>query len=295
MHDFFPENKPVKNDDGSHLKAGSMLWKSLRVAIFVWVGLLMVLALSQRSMIYFPIVNDAETLAREAARSGLEPWINAVGETVGYRHVASPYDPRPPVAFLVLHGNAGNAIHRGDLARILRESLPNHAVSTYILEYPGYGARDGLPSQEALLEAANEAVSLIPTHEQLFLVGESLGTGVASGTASLHTERVRGLLLLTPFDSLANVAQFHYPLIPTRWIMRDQYPSAQWLEKFPGRSVFLLAANDTVVPPELGQSLYSNFTGPKLLIVAEQADHNDLVHNLPQATWRQALEFLVEP
>jgi pimeloyl-ACP methyl ester carboxylesterase len=269
--------------------------KILRVALIVWVGLLVILALSQRSMTYFPTVSDAVTLAREAAQAGLEPWTNASGETIGYHHLASTNDPRPPVAFLILHGNAGYAVHRSDLDRILRQALPNNAVSTYILEYPGYGARQGSPTQEAMLNAASEAVSIIPSRNPLFLVGESLGTGVAAATASSHPERISGLLLLTPFDSLANVAQHHYPLLPIRWIMLDQYPSAQWLKEFPGRAVFLLAENDSIVPPELGRSLYDSFSGPKLLVVAEQSDHNDLVHSLPTTLWRQALEFLLQP
>ena len=295
MHDFSPGTEEGGIGPPENPRPANVLWKTLRVVALVWFGLVLVLAISQRSMTYFPMTGAADTLAREAIAADLEPWTNPGGEIIGYRHLPSPEDPRPRAAFLILHGNAGYAAHRGDLARLVREALPDRAVSTYILEYPGYGARRGSPSQDSLLQAASEAVALIPSTSPLFLVGESLGTGVASATAAAHPARIAGLLLLAPFDSLANVAQFHYPLLPVRWIMLDQYPSMRWLENYPGRSVFVLAENDTIVPPPFGKKLYETFAGAKLLLIAGQSDHNDLVHSLTQAEWRQALHFLLKP
>lgn len=295
MHDFSPETDEGGSCPPENPRPANVMWKALRVVALVWLGLIVVLALSQRSMTYFPMAGAADTLTREAAAADLEPWTNPRGEIIGYRHLPSPDNPRPRAAFLILHGNAGYAAHRGDLARLLREALPDHAVSTYILEYPGYGARRGSPSQDSLLQAASEALALIPSTSPLFLVGESLGTGVAAATAAAHPERITGLLLLTPFDSLANVAQFHYPLLPVRWIMLDQYPSMRWLENYHGRAVFILAENDTIVPPPLGKKLYETFAGSKLLIIAGQSDHNDLVKSLTRTEWQQALHFLLNP
>jgi len=269
------------------------LSRVLGVAILVWLGLLVFLALSQHSMIYYPSRNDAGSLEREARAQGFEPWMSTQGETIGYRSLADPGDPRPPAAVLIAHGNAGYAMHRADYARILRAAAPDRAISVYILEYPGYGARAGQPSQPDFLAAADEAVSQIPDNIPLILLGESIGTGVASATAAAHPDRVKGLLLLTPFDSLANVAQHHYPLLPVRWIMRDQYPSAEWLKNYRGPVAIILAANDTIVPAKFGQSLHDSYAGPKRLLIADQADHNDLLHTLPPSAWQEALTFLL--
>ena len=184
-------------------------------------------------------------------------------------------------------------MHRADYASLLRAAAPNHAVSLYILEYPGYGARSGSPSQESFLAAAREAIDTIPPETSVILLGESIGTGVASATASAIPDRIAGLLLLTPFDNLANVAQHHYPLLPVRWILRDQYPSADWLQNYQGPVAIILAANDTIVPAKFGQKLHDTYAGPKLLLIADQADHNDLLHTLPESTWRKALQFLL--
>jgi pimeloyl-ACP methyl ester carboxylesterase len=268
-------------------------WQVLRVVILVWLGLLAFLALSQRSMIYFPSKNTPANLEREAAAQGFEPWKNPDGQTIGYRHLAAPDDPRPRASILITHGNAGYALHRTDYATILRAAVPNRALSIYILEYPGYGARSGAPSQSSFLAAANEAIAQIPEDQPLILLGESIGTGVASATAAAHPDRIAGLLLLTPFDSLADVAQHHYPLLPVRWIMRDQYPSEDWLKKYQGRVAIILAANDTIVPAKFGQKLHDTYTGPKKLIIADDADHNDLLHTLPASAWQEALSFLL--
>jgi pimeloyl-ACP methyl ester carboxylesterase len=269
------------------------LWQIFRVVILVWLGLLAFLALSQRSMIYFPSKNDPANLARQASAQGFEPWTDPTGEIIGYRSLAAADDPRPPAAILITHGNAGYAIHRADYSTILRAAAPNRALSIYILEYPGYGARTGQPSQPAFLGAADEAVALIPDNKPLILLGESIGTGVASATAAAHPDRVAGLLLLTPFDNLANVAQHHYPILPVRWILRDQYPSEEWLKQYQGPVAIIVAADDTIVPAKFGQKLHDTYAGPKKLIIAEHADHNDLLHTLPASAWQEALSSLL--
>ena len=271
----------------------AVLSRVIGVAILVWLGLLVFLALSQRSMIYYPARNDAELLEQDARLKGFKPWTNSAGQTIGYCSLAAPDDARPPAAVLITHGNAGYAIHRADYAQLLRAAAPDRALSVYILEYPGYGARPGQPSQHEFLDATDEAVTLIPGDMPLILLGESIGTGVASATAAAHPERVAGLLLLTPFDSLANVAQHHYPLLPVRWIMRDQYPSQEWLTNYRGPIAIILAENDTIVPAAFGQQLHDSYAGPKKLIVANQADHNDLLHTLPPSAWQEALGFLL--
>jgi pimeloyl-ACP methyl ester carboxylesterase len=277
----------------SRPSAVTRLWHVLRVVLLVWLGLLAFVALTQRSMIYYPARNDAASLERAANSQGFEPWKSPQGETIGYRSLPAPNDLRPPLAILITHGNAGYAMHRADYAPLLRAAAPDRAVSVYVLEYPGYGARPGNPSQDAFLAAAAEALAEIPADIPVILLGESIGTGVASATASAHPDRVAGLLLLTPFDSLANVAQHHYPLLPVRWIMRDQYPSQEWLKDYRGPIAIILAEDDTIVPAKFGQKLHDTYAGPKKLITAERADHNDLLHTLPPSAWQEALDFLL--
>ncbi len=147
-------------------------------------------------------------------------------------------------------------------------------MSVYPLEYPGCGARPGSPSQQAFLAAAADALQSVPGDVPVIVVRESLGSGVAAATATSHPERVAGLLLLTPFDSLVAVAQHHHPVLLPR-------------SGGDGRG-----RRDSAVPAQFGRRLHDAYPGPKLLIKAADADHNDLLYLLPESAWAQALAFL---
>ncbi len=269
-----------------------LLGKAARVALLVWLGLLIFLGLTQRSMIYFPHVTDERSLEQEALAINLFPWRDTSGKVIGFCNVA-PASGLPRASVIIFHGNAGYAAHRVNYVRILREALPNIALSIYILEYPGYGARGDVPSQDTLIAAARESVGLIPSHERLLLLGESLGSGVACAIGAEEPERVHGLLLLTPFDCLASVARYHYPLLPVGWILRDTYPAAEWLRNFRGPCVFVVAAEDNVIPHEIGVKLYEAYGGSKKLITVQRATHNDLADVMTPSDWRDALEFIL--
>lgn len=258
-------------------------------------GFLALVVVSQESMIYFPVREESAVLERAAAVEGFQPWRDPRGNTIGYLDAADPGNSRPPLAILVFHGNAGHALHRAFYAGMLRAAAPGHSVSIHILEYPGYGARPGRPGQASLIAAAVEALALIPANSRVILLGESLGTGVACATAAANPQRVTGLFLITPFDSLLNVARHHYPFLPVGWILRDTYPSNEWLPSYPGPAVFLLAANDSIVPARLGHNLHAFHSGPKLILEDRLAGHNDITNSLPPATWRRAFEFLLNP
>jgi pimeloyl-ACP methyl ester carboxylesterase len=264
-----------------------------------WAGgivLVMVALLAgvQRSLIYHPLRMDTGACADLADAAGFEVWTNADGAAIGYRSLPAPGDRRAPLAVLFAHGNAGCALQRAEYAPALRAAAPDRAVAIYLLEYPGYGPRPGSPSQPALLAAAEDGLASIPADVPVIIVGESLGSGVAAATARAHPDRVAGLLLLTPFDSLTNVAAHHYPVLPVRWLLRDRYPSARWLDSYRGPVAIVVAGRDTVVPPRFGRQLHDGYQGPKLLLTAEDADHNEVLFLLPKSAWAQALGFLLE-
>lgn len=259
--------------------------------VLVVVGLL---AAVQRSLIYHPLRLDDAACADLADAQGFEGWTDADDRAIGYRSLPAPDDRRGPLAVLIAHGNAGCALQRAEYAAPLRAAAPDRAVSVYLLEYPGYGARPGSPSQQAFLAAAADALAAIPTGLDVIVVGESLGSGVAAGTAHSHPDRVTGLLLLTPFDSLVDVAQHHYPVLPVRWLLQDRYPAAQWLRSYRGPVAVIVAGRDSVVPPQFGRRLHDGYPGPRLLITAENADHNDLLAVLPESAWARSLGFLLD-
>ena len=166
----------------------------------------------------------SELSNRTPRGKGLLPWLDVDGNFIGWR---SRQGAGIPV--LLLHGNAGHSLHRSYFVSRLRDA--GVAPPIFILEYPGYGARPGTPTESNLVAAAVKAIDLLD--QPVILVGESLGTGVACGAASQRPGSVRGLLLITPFDSLIAVAKKHYPWAPVSLILRDRYESSRALQKLP--------------------------------------------------------------
>lgn len=266
----------------------------------VWAGGIVLvvvafLAVVQRALIYHPLRLDAASCADLAEVQGFGAWRNAGGEAIGFRSLPDGDDRRAPLAVLLAHGNAGCALQRAEYAAPLRAAVPDRAVSVYLLEYPGYGARAGSPSQQSFVAAAEDALRSIPADVPVIVFGESIGSGVAAALANSDPDRVAGLVLLTPFDSLANVAQHHYPVLPVRWLLRDRYPSSEWLRSYRGPVAIIVAGRDTVVPARFGRQLHDGYQGPKLVITVEDADHNDVLYLLSESAWAQALTFLLDP
>lgn len=280
---------PDDHESGNRLLR--VLSRVAAAAILAWLALAAFIALGQQSMIYYPSRATEETLANESRRAGLVPWIGKDGQRIGYAAAAAPEDTRPPASVLICHGNAGYAVHRAVWVSLIRAAAPDRAASVYILEYPGYGARDGRPSQEANVSAAEDALESLPQTAPVVGFGESIGTGVISALAARHPSRVAGLVLVTPFDSLAAVASHHYPLLPVRWLMRDKYPSQTWLQDYRGPVAFVIAGRDRITPPERGRALCESYRGPKLALTAMDADHNEVLTELPMGEWQKAFAF----
>jgi alpha-beta hydrolase superfamily lysophospholipase len=163
-------------------------------------------------------------------------------------------------------------------------------VDFYIVEYPGYGGRKGKPTQVSILAAAEDALGNIHGNGPVFLVGESLGTGVATYLAGKHDREIARVFLVAPYDLMTAVAASHLPLFPVKWMLHDKYPSSTWLQGYHGRLAVLLAGKDTVVPRELGQNLFDGYGGLKKLWVEPGATHED-VHRPKKEVFRNVLEF----
>ncbi len=259
---------------------------ALIAVALVYVGLCVVVFVMQRRLLYFPArATEAEELTR-AARAGLAPWRDGAGELIGWR--ASPAKgARERV--LVLHGNAGSALDREHLAA----ALVAHGLEVTLLEYPGFGARPGTPSIDSLSGAAVDALQALASEGRgpVWLLGESVGSGVAARAIALRPRAVQALLLVTPFSRMTEVARRHYPFLPSI-ILRDRYAPIDDLTAYRGPTVVLVAGRDEVVSAEQGRRLYASLRGPKQLFVQERATHNGVELWTGAPFWEGAVTFL---
>jgi uncharacterized protein len=239
----------------------------------------------QRRLIYYPSVLTREQVDQMAQAAGLERWTNSDGRFIGLKRLS----PKPPAdgSVLLLYGNGSTAVGSGHYADEIQAVA---AFDVFILEYPGYEDRPGSPSQKNLFHAADEAYRLLPHNRPIYLVGESLGTGVASYLAGTYSNKIAGVVLISPFNSLTDVAQSHFPVLPVRLFLADRFPSEKYLRHYHGKLGVTVGGRDTVVPKKFGLRLFNGYTGPKRLWEFPDGGHCQIMEP-PSAFWREVIEF----
>ncbi|MDB6017835.1 MAG: hypothetical protein JWR19_2324 [Pedosphaera sp.] len=242
-----------------------------RILVLAYLGLILIVFLAQRRMLYHPGNESFEALTKVAEAQGFQPWQNASGQYIGWKQLSKISGPHDRI--LLVHGNAGSAIDRTYYA----EGLGGvEACDIYLLEYPGFGARSGSPSQDSLFAAANEAMTLLEKDGPVYLIGESLGTGVAAYLAGTHPQTIAAVLLVAPFHNMTDVAQQHMPIFPVRWLLKDKFTSASYLQNYHGPVAVVLAELDQVIPNHFGRELFDAYAGPKKVWMVPHGMHGSL-------------------
>jgi len=267
-----------------------LLFRLLRIVVAVYVGILLLYGFMQRSFLYYPQICTTAEATAGAQKIGFVEWTGADGTSHGWRTGKE----NPDAHWVVFHGNAGFAQHRDYFIDLVEESFPQGNPEVLILEYPGYGAREGKPSESAFFEAARAAVSdlVADTSAPVYLIGESIGSGPACHVASELKADIAGLLLITPFDDLAHVASHHFPFLPVKLILRDRFRNAQALENYEGRVAIVVAQRDEVVPARFGHALHESYAGPSQIREVEGGTHNTLLFSATAPYWEGPFEFL---
>jgi pimeloyl-ACP methyl ester carboxylesterase len=163
-----------------------------------------------------------------------------------------------------------------------------------LCEYPGYGAKVGRPSERSLVFEAQQAArdALARFGPPVFVWGESLGCGVASALAGDRTLAIRGVVLLTPWDTLPDLAQSKFPFLPARWIVRDRYDNIHSLKGFGGKVAVITAGRDEIIPNRHTKRFYDAIEGDKRLWVFPDSGHNDWPASPGLEWWQEVMDFL---
>jgi pimeloyl-ACP methyl ester carboxylesterase len=223
----------------------------------------------QRSLIYFPQAGSVDSAESRMTLTMADADIRvSVREHSGAR------------ALIYFGGNAE------DVSRNLpafAEAFPDYAI--YLLHYRGFGGSGGSPSEEAI---ARDALGLFDQvfsrHPQIALIGRSLGSGVAVRLASQRP--VTRLILVTPFNSLQELAVRHYPWVPVKWLLKERYESGKYAEHIRAPTLLLAASDDEVVPRGSSERLLRNFPdGVAILKVVPEATHNSISEHPQYLQW----------
>ena len=198
-------------------------------------------------MLFFPSHDSEET--------ELRPW-TVEGKVIGFCREIE----KPAAIWLMTHGNGGQANQRGYILKRMSER-----DSLYVLEYPGYGSRDGVPSRASIDAALGDAYNVLRKRYPgvpLCALGESMGSGPASFLATMPAPPEK-IVLIVPFDSLASVAAAQIPFFPVRMLIRDDWNNIDSLKAYKGRVEIFAANDDEIIPYSRAKNLAAHVPGAK--------------------------------
>jgi uncharacterized protein len=228
----------------------------------------------QRRLIYLPAPRTVPPAASVLPGAEEVTFETADGLRLGGWFVPAEGREAPRTAVLVCNGNGGNRSLRAPLA----VALARMGLHVLVFDYRGYGGNPGQPTEAGLATDARAALDYLVGRPEVdparvVYFGESLGAAVA---LRLATERPPAALVLrSPFASLAEVGQLHYPLVPVSLLLRDRYDSAALAGRLAAPLLVVAGGRDRIVPASHSRRLFAAAPQPKRLVVVDGADHND--------------------
>jgi pimeloyl-ACP methyl ester carboxylesterase len=257
----------------------------LALLVFVYCLMLVYFFFEQRKMLYLPEGNIPA--AEDLLAHGLQLWPAEDGsELLGLLAVPDSGEVRGTV--IVFHGNAGTALDR----HYYLPPLKAMGYRVLLAEYPGYGGRLGNVSEKSYVADARKIIARIQDEfpGQYYLWGESLGCGITAAVALRSS--AAGVVMLTPWDSLAAVAKSYYWYLPVRWLLRDRYDNLVNLSKFKRPVAVLVAEKDQTIPQRFGLHLHEQLPEPKKLWLFTGAGHSDWPSSPEEKWWAEVMAFL---
>lgn len=246
---------------------------TLLILLALMAGIVALIWAGQRRLIYFPFDDVPHPSDAGLANAEQVAFTTSDGLTLQGWFVPAPH---PPARFtvIVFNGNAGNRAYRAPLAAALNA----HNLAVLLFDYRGFGGNPGTPSEAGLAtdaEAARRFAAARPDIDasRLVYVGESLGTAVAARLAAAHPPAA--LVLRSPFMSMAEIGQHHYPFLPVRLLLRDRHDTSAIIADVRAPLLVIAGSRDSIVPLDQSRRLFEIASEPKQMVVIDGADHND--------------------
>jgi pimeloyl-ACP methyl ester carboxylesterase len=237
-----------------------LVFTLVAVPAFAYLALCAALFFFQRSFIYYP---------QPRSLAGSTPTLTLRTEEA--RVLVTTRTHAGPSALVYFGGNAEDVSYS---LPGLSTAFPDHAL--YLLHYRGYGGSSGQPSETALVADALALFDRVRAeHQDIVVLGRSLGSGVAVQVASQRP--VARLVLVTPFNSLQELAARAFPYFPVRWLLQDKFESWRYTPHVKAPTLIIAAEHDEVIPRASSEALYLRFgEGAAAFKVVAGTGHNSI-------------------
>jgi fermentation-respiration switch protein FrsA (DUF1100 family) len=223
--------------------------------LFLYIGVCIGMYLGQRSLLYVPSGEMGNP-----KDYGLD-FIERTFTTDDGVQLIAWYKPPKTIKspfIIYFHGNAKNLSTRATKLK----NLASKDAGVLALSYRGYGSSEGSPSEENLYKDARMMMKFAnQKSSNIYLYGESLGTGVATQMATEYN--VKKLILEAPFTSVGDRAQEIYPWIPVKLLLIDKFDNMSKIKKIGTSLLIIHSADDNVTPITHGKALFAAASEPK--------------------------------
>ena len=193
------------------------------------------------------------------------------------------------VAWLMEHDEAaapvvlffyGNAQNKAALWQSgLFHEFVDRGTHFVTVDYPGYGNSEGKPSEASLIETGLVAFDWVRNRfprSPVVVAGWSLGAGVASQVATRRDDQMDGLVLISSWSSLPDVARVHFPKWLVKWLLKEEYPSETAAADIRSPALVFHGMQDTLIPPELGKRV-ADVLPAGTWVPLDHFGHNDVM------------------
>jgi alpha-beta hydrolase superfamily lysophospholipase len=170
-----------------------------------------------------------------------------------------------PLTLLYLHGRAGNMSDSLEKIHLFHDM----GLDVFAIDYHGYGASGGVPSESALNGDAMAAYFYLADKrnvkpEQLYICGEDLGACVAIELATRVAPA--GLITEGANASILEKIKEDWPLIPWEHLLVNQFDSIKRIGDVHVPVLMFHSSDDELVPFHDSQRLYVMAHEPKELV-----------------------------
>src|SRR5256712_9387135 len=260
-----------------------MVGSILKIVLGVAIGVPLFMWFFQERMLFFPRLLDS----RPALRPNVEEVSILAADGITLRGWLVKGDEAPAPLVIYFGGNAEEVSWLADVA--------DYVVgwSLLLVSFRGYGESEGKRGEEELLEdglVIHDYAKRRPevNSERIVAMGRSLGSGVAVHLAAHRP--LRGVILVSPYDSIAEVAKRHYPFLPVSLMLRDRLDSLAPAPQIEAPLLCLVATEDRVIPVAHSRALFEAWRGTKTWHEVPRSDH-DSISGEPEY-WRSIADFL---
>jgi len=266
------------------------LKKFMMTVCFAYLIIVLALVLMENKMIYPAPKFPAGYWESGFAHKDIE-FTSADGVKIHAWLMAAKEERETPRYVLYCHGNGENVSTASAWAGL--EIVNQLGGTAMVFDYRGYGKSEGSPHEAGIkldadraMDAFCDELGIKPT--DVILMGHSLGGGVATYLAA--TKGCKALVLQRTFSSLPDVAASKYPWIPVRFLMQNNFNSADAIENYKGPVFQSHGEADTIIPIQFGEKLHSK-TSHELnkFVRLPKIGHND---GFPNGYWKEVDSWL---